>query len=183
MFLARVLFFKLHESPKFLVASKRASAAVVSLQRISRFNGTNSSWGLDDVVDDVSDGKSMEGGSVRGSNREGTENNGSGGGEQTSYSPTRSPSINSIAPSYAPLLDDNSDPEASDFSSYAPSEYARDSASRNRPEWINTLPRGWRAAATEYASRVDELLKGKMRRTTLLIWAIWTLASAGYTVS
>lgn len=172
MFLARVLFFKLHESPKFLVASKRASAAVVSLQKISRFNGTNSAWALDDVVDDVSSRR------VQDAEEDGR---GSGPDDQNSFSLSRSPSINSIAFSQAPLLDGNSDPEASDISSYAPSDFA--SRPQSRPEWINRLPRSWRSAATDYSARVHNLLEGKWRAVTLLIWAIWTLASAGYTVS
>ncbi|GAA5975541.1 hypothetical protein JCM5350_002641 [Sporobolomyces pararoseus] len=171
MFLARVLFFKLHESPKFLVASKRASAAVVSLQKISRFNGTNSAWALDDVVDDVSSRR------VQDAEEDGR---GSGPDDQNSFSLSRSPSINSIAFSQAPLLDGNSDPEASDISSYAPSDFA--SRPQSRPEWINRLPRSWRSAATDYSARVHNLLEGKWRAVTLLIWAIWTLASAGYTM-
>ncbi|GAA5903456.1 MFS transporter [Sporobolomyces salmoneus] len=178
MFLARVLFFKLHESAKFLVASKRASAAVVSLQRISSFNGTNSSWGLDDVVDDVSSIKERSNGigSVKGNEDEDVDENGSGGGEQHAYLSTRSPSLDSAASS---LLHGNVDLESSIYPSSDPSDSHR---ARRRPEWINRLPRAWRSAATDYMSRVDELLEGKWRRTTLLIWTIWTLASAAYTM-
>lgn len=179
MFLARVLFFKLHESAKFLVASKRASAAVVSLQRISKFNGTNSTWGLDDVEDDVSSTRTRASRTTSSSDR-GGDASPIGAGESTrSPSPTRSPSISSVALSRAPLLD-ASDLESSTFSSFAPSDFER---AYRRPEWVNRLPQSSRGAVTDYLSRVDELLEGKWRRTTLYIWAIWTLASAGYTVS
>ncbi|GAA5953174.1 hypothetical protein JCM3765_007432 [Sporobolomyces pararoseus] len=178
MFLARVLFFKLHESAKFLVASKRAPAAVVSLQKISKFNGTKSTWALNDVIDEVSSTNSRGDGSIRGVEEDQSVSTTE---DQHSYSPSRSPSINSIAYSQAPLLDDNSDIESSDFSSYAPPEFARQT-NPQRPEWINKLPRSWRSAATDYSARVQDLLEGKWRRTTLFIWAIWTLASAGYTM-
>jgi len=179
MFLARVLFFKLHESAKFLVASKRASAAVVSLQRISKFNGTDSSWGLDDVLDSR-DEPSMENSAMR--RREGgtTANEES----DSSYSPSRPPSISSLALAQEPLLSPTDDEESSSSfstSSYPSSEYARRSP-RRRPDWVNRLPRSLRAAVTDYLGRVDELLEGKWRRITFLIWAIWTLASGGYTV-
>lgn len=178
MFLARVLFFKLHESAKFLVASKRASAAVVSLQRISKFNGTNSSWGLDDVVDHREELSKEENSAMRRREGESTENE----DNHTKYSPSRPPSISSLALAQEPLLSPTDDEEsASSFStsSYPSSEYARP---RRRPDWVNRLPRSLRPAVTDYLGRVNELLDGKWRRITLLIWAIWTLASGGYTV-
>lgn len=51
MFLARIVFFRLHESPRFLVHAGRLQEAVESLQMISRFNGSALSLELDDVRD------------------------------------------------------------------------------------------------------------------------------------
>ncbi|KAF8625910.1 hypothetical protein AX17_006636 [Amanita inopinata Kibby_2008] len=51
MFLARIVFFRLHESPRYLVHAGRPQDAVKSLQMISRFNGSDLSIELDDVVD------------------------------------------------------------------------------------------------------------------------------------
>jgi len=51
MFLARIVFFRLHESPRYLVHAGRPQEAIESLQLISRFNGSDLSLELDDVRD------------------------------------------------------------------------------------------------------------------------------------
>ncbi|KAF8158011.1 major facilitator superfamily domain-containing protein [Crassisporium funariophilum] len=51
MFLARIVFFRLHESPRYLVHAGRPQDAVKSLQLISRFNGSDLSVELEDVRD------------------------------------------------------------------------------------------------------------------------------------
>lgn len=51
MFLARIAFFRLHESPRYLVHAGRPQEAVESLQLISRFNGSELSIDLEDVDD------------------------------------------------------------------------------------------------------------------------------------
>lgn len=51
MFLARIVFFRLHESPRYLVHAGRPEEAIESLQLISKFNGSELALGLDDVAD------------------------------------------------------------------------------------------------------------------------------------
>lgn len=51
MFLARIVFFRLHESPRYLVHAGRPHEAVKSLQMISKFNGSDLEIELDDVED------------------------------------------------------------------------------------------------------------------------------------
>lgn len=51
MFLARMVFFRLYESPRYLVHAGRPQEAVEALQLISRFNGSELSLSLDDVAD------------------------------------------------------------------------------------------------------------------------------------
>jgi hypothetical protein len=51
MFLARIAFFRLHESPRYLVHAGRPQEALVSLQMISRFNGSDLAINLEDVHD------------------------------------------------------------------------------------------------------------------------------------
>lgn len=53
MFLARIVFFRLHESPRFLVHAGRPQEALESLQLISRFNGSDLDIDLQDVEDYV----------------------------------------------------------------------------------------------------------------------------------
>lgn len=51
MFLARIVFFRLHESPRYLVHAGRPLEAIESLQLISRFNGSDLSIEIEDVAD------------------------------------------------------------------------------------------------------------------------------------
>lgn len=51
MFIARILFFRLHESPRYLVHAGRPREAIESLQLISRFNGSELEIDLEDVDD------------------------------------------------------------------------------------------------------------------------------------
>ncbi|KZV73229.1 MFS general substrate transporter [Peniophora sp. CONT] len=51
MFCARMVFFRLHESPRYLVHAGRPQAAIESLQLISRFNGSELELDLEDVID------------------------------------------------------------------------------------------------------------------------------------
>ena len=46
-----MVFFRLHESPRYLVHAGRAQEALESLQMISRFNGSNLAFVLDDMSD------------------------------------------------------------------------------------------------------------------------------------
>lgn len=55
MFLARMVFFRLHESPRYLVHAGRHQEALESLQMISRFNGDDFDISLYDVDDSVRD--------------------------------------------------------------------------------------------------------------------------------
>ncbi|KAF5377815.1 hypothetical protein D9615_006670 [Tricholomella constricta] len=51
MFLARIVFFRLHESPRYLVHAGRPLEAIESLQMISRFNGSDLALEIEDVED------------------------------------------------------------------------------------------------------------------------------------
>jgi hypothetical protein len=53
MFLGRIVFFRLHESPRYLVHAGRKQDALESLQMISRFNGSELALDLDDVEDHI----------------------------------------------------------------------------------------------------------------------------------
>ncbi|TFY80123.1 hypothetical protein EWM64_g3887 [Hericium alpestre] len=55
MFIARMVFFRLHESPRYLVHAGRPHEAIESLQLISRFNGSEIDIGLLDVEDHIRD--------------------------------------------------------------------------------------------------------------------------------
>ncbi|KAF9543339.1 MFS general substrate transporter [Agrocybe pediades] len=60
MFFARMVFFRLHESPRFLVHAGRPQDAIKSLQMISKFNGSELSIELEDVRDHLHPSESPE---------------------------------------------------------------------------------------------------------------------------
>jgi hypothetical protein len=53
MFIGRILFFRLHESPRYLVQAGRPEDALESLRMISRFNGSELELDLKDVEDHI----------------------------------------------------------------------------------------------------------------------------------
>ena len=53
MFLGRMVFFRLHESPRYLVHAGRPQDALESLQMISKFNGSELELDLEDVEDRI----------------------------------------------------------------------------------------------------------------------------------
>ncbi|GAA5822118.1 hypothetical protein JCM10212_005919 [Sporobolomyces blumeae] len=63
-----------------------------------------------------------------------------------------------------------------------PRRHPRRARRRRQAEWIDRLPIAWRPAATEYLARVETLTNARWKKVTGLVWAIWTLASAGYTI-
>ncbi len=55
MFLSRILFFRLHESPRFLVHTGREEEAAIALTDIAKFNGDRLRVTVADVKDDNED--------------------------------------------------------------------------------------------------------------------------------
>ncbi|KAI0031935.1 major facilitator superfamily domain-containing protein, partial [Vararia minispora EC-137] len=53
MFLARMVLFRLYESPRYLVHAGRPYDAIQSLEHISRFNGSELKLDLEDVIDHI----------------------------------------------------------------------------------------------------------------------------------
>ncbi|KAH9480727.1 putative MFS-type transporter PB1E7.08c [Psilocybe cubensis] len=60
MFVARMVLFRLHESPRFLVHAGRPQDAIRSLQLISKFNGSSLSIELEDVRDHLHESETLE---------------------------------------------------------------------------------------------------------------------------
>ena len=53
MFIARIVFFKLHESPRYLVHAGRHEEAAEALQMISKYNGSEHQFAVEDVTDSI----------------------------------------------------------------------------------------------------------------------------------
>ncbi|KAH9949855.1 MFS general substrate transporter [Amylocystis lapponica] len=75
MFIARMVFFRLHESPRYLVHAGRPQEALESLQLISRFNGSELSLDLDDVQDHLNAAPSAMGGAPSANTRTSIQDN------------------------------------------------------------------------------------------------------------
>ncbi|GAA5955345.1 hypothetical protein JCM21900_005777 [Sporobolomyces salmonicolor] len=180
MFLSRVLFFRLHESAKFLVSANRPSAAVSSLRRISRFNGNDAHWELDDVVDhhQGSQGVPLRTAEedVGADGRIGKQEEGNDGDEPPAVSFSTPVSADDASLALPEV------PSSPSFLAAPPCSPPRRHKRRSRPAWVDRLPRSLRTTADDYLERVGELLDEEWRTTTLLIWAMWTLASAGFTI-
>lgn len=185
MFLGRVLFFRLHESPKFLVASNRPSAAVIALRRISKINGDDKRWVLSDVVDTDGAAEVIAQEELDERTKEAQLADASRPGSDE-LSPRELQAFDERDRDRVPSPSDLDDEEEADLSvfelppsvvSHSPPAHRKD-----RPAWIERLPAGWQDSADEYLARLDDLLEPRWKRTTLLVWTVWTLASAGYTV-
>lgn len=201
MCFSRIVFFRLQESPKFLTASLRHSEAVIALQRISRINGQERDWGLDDVVDsagreagrkpgETDDGSTtIEIRTTPPSPPESRRQSTSSPGEYDSTGEMRKSLSEERELREAEALQE----EGQTLSGYTddglprriaiPSLKARGRGRRKEGrEWIAKLPPNLADSVDEYFERLDELFQRKWRRTTVLMWSIWFLMSAGYTV-
>lgn len=165
--LARVVLFRLFESPKFLAARGDLEGALRALRSISKVNGNDKEWTLEDVIDRVSrsvEGKGEEQGMLR---------DFEGGYEATGDSD--SPLSGRASP-----VDDLSVPIPS------PSLSVRRGASRrmggSTDTWVDGLPVWTQEWVREYELRMAGLFEPRWKRTTVLVWCIWGFVSAGYTV-
>lgn len=163
MFLCRMVFFHLHEFPRFLVATGRHDEALVSLRKISTFNGGTLSIGPEDVCDaapaeDAAPSPAAES---------------SGSRSPPSYDATGAPRQPAEAP-------EDEDPRKRRRRSA--SEATTASARHHTPVWLRPFPRIIRRPVLATLDKLGATLSPQWRATTLLIWAVWFLLSLGYTM-
>lgn len=160
MFLARVLFFRSRESPRYLVHSGRKEEAAIALTHIAKFNGSPFPITVADVNDDNerSEGTDMSSTSRL---RNGFE---SGNTEETERLLESSPSIRSTRPLIA--------------------------RGRNRSFLLTTKPSGvlglirrWITAPLfSWWNRITGLLSGEWKERTILIWGVWCTMALAFTM-
>lgn len=184
MFLARVFFFRLYESPRYLVHAGRPEDAVISLQKISEFNGDSLIINLADVEDShLVPGPDLE------AQEEEVPETVLIADTPLDYSSTTTQPDQTTIPSDNPSGSDNLDlhgeRETDPFLDVKHSD-AADTASiptaftsvipvyleMRLPKMISRPLNGW-------LFRVKIVLSGEWRRTTLLIWWIWFSISLG----
>lgn len=188
--IARLIFFRLYESPKFLVASGRPDEARVVLQQIAAYNGAPLPVSLSDVHDEVQT-PSPTRPSGYASPAPTTFNSlsrlsGSLSSKAYQSVPTEDTPEDRIAETERASEDQTRSPgrerdaDADGFSDHE--SLTRKPIESTFSRWLDMLPSSWRGGATELVDRYTQLFEPPWRQTTTLVWAIWTLVSLAYTM-
>lgn len=176
MFLSRITFFRLYESPRYLVHAGRPQEAIVSLQKISEFNGEEMDLNLEDVEDKPPHTAPSSPDALvpsRNANRCLPTINGE---RQMDYQALRKSSL-----SEEPAEMENSvDWEVTPTPRRPPSHSRASSRSqlkgqvqgRAMPRWIRKPFKAW-------FKRLGMVMSPDWRRTTVLVWIIWWAMSLG----
>ncbi|KAK0238623.1 MFS general substrate transporter [Armillaria nabsnona] len=192
MFSARMVFFRLHESPRFLVHAGRHQEAVESLQMIARFNGAPLSLDIDDVEDvrrSVHQPPAVTP-DMRPTGHDGTNSpTGVADYHSTGESPAQQLESHSFATPTIPHQEPPSpkeDVEPIVRPRQVPSRSA--SLSRRRTSSVyekqlySVLPSWLRRPLWAWWDRILMVLTPEWLRTTLLVWAAWCAMSLAYTM-
>jgi hypothetical protein len=203
-----VLFFTLHESPRYLVRAGREQDAVQALQLIARYNGDATPIGIADVRDQLHANGENEGllpkdngGSSppsperpRHATRMASSTGLFDGPEVKDYSSaTNTPPSDLSTPSGSlpirshspPQLDDDEVPPARPrppkrrTATTRSSMLASRSSYRGESRKWTCVPRFLRGPLDSWLERVSMVLSPRWRRTTLLVWVIWWAMSFG----
>ncbi|ETW81874.1 major facilitator superfamily [Heterobasidion irregulare TC 32-1] len=182
MFLARMVFFRLHESPRYLVHAGRHQEALESLQMISRFNGDDFDISLYDVDDSVRDRL----------------------GENTPFlSPPHDEdshllSASAVVQAESPVVPEP-DADTDAAASHPPPARPRPRPPRSESRASRTsvtssifegkggwlwwkLPRWIRRPLGAWLDRFAMVLAPEWIRTTVVVWGVWFGMSLGYTM-
>lgn len=188
MFIARIFFFKLHESPKFLVTSGRPEEAVIVLHRITKINGVPLRLNLADVDDKQCKEEDED--------RDRDIERGTSGRMARSHSQDYAAveSGGRTDNGYLPVSTD--DEEQNDWESRENAQFetasARVEGKRRRRSISVSIPEGLPRPLTsaidsivggagDYFDRVSLLFAPEWKKTTIIVWIIWTFVSASYT--
>ncbi|TKY90420.1 hypothetical protein EX895_000418 [Sporisorium graminicola] len=205
---ARVVFFRLLESPKYLVHAGRPQEARDILQRIHRYNGgATISLRIQDVEDHGPSGVSDRACDLENSQHslhqrasdahEGDAATNGRNRVRDSYAADDEEDAGDLSgreASSRPLLeravereeDGNSqkgdqDPNTIHPQHANPSGSCAPSIDPHLPPSLTWLPRSWHPSAADLASRYSEMFSPEWKRTSLLIWIIWGGMSYGFT--
>ncbi|EJD34854.1 MFS general substrate transporter [Auricularia subglabra TFB-10046 SS5] len=183
MFACRIVFFNLHESPRFLVATGRHEEALVSLRKISSFNGSTLQIGLADVSDvPAADAEPAPDHATTASSTPvsydatGAQDQPMAMNGHTFHTPTPSDAAQHTV--YFPEQAEDERPRHARSVSVVTTAPVR----RRTPRWLRPMPRWVRRPALAALDKVGATLVPEWRATTLLVWAIWFLMSTGYTM-
>lgn len=193
---ARVVFFRLLESPKYLVHAGRPQEAREILQKIHQYNngGQRISLRIQDVEDESHANPPNSGEDLEGSQHslhqrpasqvlfDQTEDDGDEDEDERLEG-------NDEDASSRPLLTSdrsrksNEDTSVVEHSRSAASSHSISNASTapKLPASLAWLPESWHSSAADLASRYAVMFAPEWKRTTMLIWIIWGGMSYGFT--
>lgn len=185
----RVVFFRLFESAKFLVAAGKHEEARHVLQRIADFNGQPLGVRLSDVRDQA-DGE--DAGVTRETQRPSLFK------RLTSSRPTRTLFRSGSAATYSGLPQQPSPQEgpgdndeeirgsSGDEDPHGRHRHtSRDAMEEGVMDWpasLGFVPRSWRKGLWDAGQRYADLFTPEWKRTTVLVWSIWTIFTLAYTM-
>lgn len=199
MFIARVVLFRLHESPRYLVHAGRPHDAIESLRRIAEYNGDSLAINVRDVEDRRRASlclTSREASQTERyfSPRTSIEN-------QTNYQATNiSPFTVSVMCSPVDVPDSTrldvtteteTDPLVSNDAESKPlrrseaispsqaSQLPSNQSTTVKPYFLRYFPKPLERPLAAWLDRLSLVLSKEWRRTTLLMWCIWFCLSLG----
>jgi hypothetical protein len=205
MFTARIIFFRLHESPRYLVSAGRHQEALESLQLIARFNGDDLALRLADVQDVF---VASPVGDDDGHRRSSTHSNRSASPPtRPGRHPTRMTSETGLF-NGAPVTgyesingspeDEEGERKSEDAAQHPPSPPRRarsapqlrphshrmSTASSMKLHEVEGFCCGWlpgvlRRPLVGWLDRISVVLDDEWRRTTVLVWCAWFSMSLG----
>jgi len=206
MFMARVVFFRLHESPRYLVHTGRPQDAVLSLRKISRFNGGGFNIDISDVEDSSEtviftspDEENVDTLNASDSQKpNGPEDVTIGGHigpaepnyQSTAISPPAGLSRTMENGHYPPEDEAETDPFLSEHEARAERSHNSDAAqltilhSSVHEKWkfLSIFPRWASRPLGGWFDRLNIVLSKEWRATTLLVWWIWLAIALAYTM-
>jgi hypothetical protein len=186
MFLSRVVLFQLQESARYLVAKDDTAGALASLRNITKINGQSLTWSHADVVDSVSvlygEGYDATGESSP------IDGNGNVEEEEQGLFAARLNDVE-VGEEYRRTSESSRRPSIVSHSNLRRTlRKAKVDEGGRLGEWIwnssfiNSLPYDIADSAEDYFERIEMLFVKKLSRTTKLVWSIWALVSAAYTI-
>ena len=159
------MFFRLYESPRFLAATGRHEDALVSLQRINKFNGGDLMLDISDVCDKQSPNVNVS---------------------LLEPAPTLATTESSSRLSYDATGDLLQPFVANSVGLRVRSHHARSTSGvttastlHRTPRVLRPLPSFMRRPLLEAHDQLAETLTPEWRGTTLLVWAVWLLMAFG----
>ncbi|UZJ51463.1 hypothetical protein CBS101457_000783 [Exobasidium rhododendri] len=178
--IARLVFFSLYESPKFLVSAGRHEEARSVLQRIAAFNGEPKKVRLSDVHDQEE---------VEEAVREASEGPGGLRGSLSRWKPkswigrqsTSSMDWQEEVQERQRLIVEEQNQD-DDGVMPARDERPIDTNPPKTQKGRTWIPRSWAPSIQEAKGRYKELFSPHWAKTTTLVWSIWTVFTLAYTM-